>query len=109
MSLTQAEAVIDLINAKSAQSLRAAKSQMDGALYQKIQQIKEQLLTTAAHLAAWVDYPEDDIEELETAPLLAQLQEANQVGNRLLETFAAGKISRAGVETAIVGRPNVGK
>lgn len=109
MSLTQAEAVIDLINARSAQSLKAAKSQMDGALYHKIQAVKEQLLHTAAHLAAWVDYPEEDIEELETAPLLETLQQAETVTSRLLATFDTGKILREGIETAIVGRPNVGK
>lgn len=109
MSLTQAEAVIDLINARSEQSLKAAKSQMDGALYHKIEAVKQQLLHTAAHLAAWVDYPEEDIEELELSSLLQTLEQAKQVTGHLLETFDTGKILREGVETAIVGRPNVGK
>lgn len=109
MTLTQAEAVIDLIQAQSNQALRAAKSQLDGALYQRISALKEELLTIAGHLAVWVDYPEEDIEPLETEALLTQLEQAVLVVSQLLSTFDAGKILREGVQTAIVGRPNVGK
>lgn len=109
MSLTQAEAVMDLINSHNSQALKSAKAQMDGALYQKIEGIKANLLNIAGHLAAWVDYPEEDIEEVEQEHLLASLKQAETVMDELLRTFDTGKILREGVETAIVGKPNVGK
>ncbi len=109
MSLTQAEAVIDLIHARSAQASRVAKAQMDGALYQKIQVIKQSLLTTAAHLAVWADYPEEDLEAVEMTTLSAGLQAVKGQVETLLQSYDTGKLLSAGVQTAIVGRPNVGK
>lgn len=109
MTLTQAEAVMDIINSQSTQALRCAKSQMDGALYKKINGVKQILLEMAGHLAAWVDYPEDDIVEIEEEALLKSLEGARDVTQKLIETFDVGKIIRDGVETAIIGKPNVGK
>lgn len=100
---------MDLINSHNSQALKSAKAQMDGALYQKIEAIKANLLNIAGHLAAWVDYPEEDIEEVEQEHLLASLKQAEAVMNELLRTFDTGKILREGVETVIVGKPNVGK
>ena len=70
LSLTQAEAVADLIGASSEQSVRAARSAMDGALYRKIYGITEDLLGVSAHLAAYIDYPEEDVEEVTGPELL---------------------------------------
>lgn len=109
MSLTQAESIMDLINSQNDQALRSARAQMDGALYQKIQQVKDTLLTAAGHIAAWVDYPEEEIEELENSALLLTLTQAKETVDSLLAGFDTGRVLREGVETAIVGKPNVGK
>lgn len=109
MSLTQAESIMDLIGSKNEQALRSARAQMDGALFQKIQSVKNDLLTIAGHLAAWVDYPEEDIEEIEQENLVESLQNTLSVTEELLRSFDTGKILREGIETVIVGKPNVGK
>jgi len=109
MSLTQAEGVIDLIHSQSIQAARSARYQMDGALYHRIEGIKSSLLTIAAHLAAWADYPEEDLEEVESSDLLGDLRAVKRASEELLSTFDSGKILREGVETVLVGKPNVGK
>lgn len=109
LSLTQAEAVIDMINSQNKQALNAAKSQLDGALYQKIQGIQQDLLNIAGHLAAWVDYPEEDIPVVEEGNLRHSLEVANNAMAELLKTYDTGKIFKEGIETVIVGKPNVGK
>lgn len=109
MSLTQAEGVIDLIHSKSMQAARSAHSQMDGALYRRISGMKEALLAIAGHLSAWADYPEEDLEEVESSDLLGQLSALQRESKKLLATFDSGKLLREGVETVLVGKPNVGK
>lgn len=109
MNLTQAESIMDLIGSKNAQAMKSAKAQMDGALFRRIQNVKQNLIEIAAHLAAWVDYPEEDIELLEEDSLQTSLSGARQTVEQLLKTYDTGKILREGVETAIVGKPNVGK
>lgn len=109
MSLTQAEAIMDLINSHNNQALKSAKAQMDGALYKKIESIKNDLLNIAGHLSAWVDYPEEDIEVIEHENLKNSLENALDIINNLIKTFDTGKVFKEGVETAIVGKPNVGK
>lgn len=109
MSLTQAESIMDLIGSKNEQALRSARAQMDGALFKKIQSVKEDLLNIAGHLAAWVDFPEEDIEVIEEENLLGSLKNALSVTEELLRSFDTGKILREGIETVIVGKPNVGK
>lgn len=109
IDLTQAEAIIDIIEAKSEQSLSVAVKQLDGTLAQLIRTIREDLIALIAHLEVAIDYPEEDIEELtmdETAaklrPILAQI-------DNLLATANRGRLLRDGIVTAIVGRPNAGK
>ena len=109
LSLTQAESIMDLINSKNEQAMRSSRAQMDGALYQKIEAMKTTLLNTAGHLAAWVDYPEEEIEEIREETLLKTLQDCEKQMDRLLNTFDTGKMVREGIETAIVGKTNVGK
>ena len=109
LSLTQAEAVADLIAASSEQSVRAARSAMDGALYRRLHQITEALLAVSAHLAAYIDYPEEDVEELTPASLLARCRECLSCLNELLLGFDRGRLMREGADTVIVGKPNVGK
>ncbi|MEG0692527.1 MAG: tRNA uridine-5-carboxymethylaminomethyl(34) synthesis GTPase MnmE [Oscillospiraceae bacterium] len=109
LTLTQAEAVIDVINCKNAQALNAAKSQLDGALFRRIQQVKENLLKTAGHLAAWVDYPEEDIDIIDQEDMMKNLKFAEDTVIQLLNTFDTGKLIKEGIDTVIVGKPNVGK
>lgn len=109
LSLTQAESIMDLIQSKNEHALRSARAQMDGALYQKIESLKESLLTIAGHLAAWTDYPEEEIEEIENSHLESSLRECKQQVDQLIHTFDTGKMVREGIETAIVGKTNVGK
>lgn len=109
LTLTQAEAVIDVINSKNAQALNAAKAGLDGALYRRIQQVQQDLLKIAGHLAAWVDYPEEDIDSIDQGELQDSLALAKKTIAELLCTFDQGKLIKEGIDTVIVGKPNVGK
>lgn len=109
LSLTQAEAVADLISARSRDAVRAAKSQHDGALAKKIASVQTALLDIAGHLAAWADYPEEDIPELDPIGLSVSLRQQETALRELLHSFDTGKLVREGVDTVIAGRPNVGK
>lgn len=109
MSLTQAEAVMDMISSKNRQAMYSAKAELDGALYKRIDKSKRRLLELAGHLAAWVDYPEEDIEEIECENIKETLSDINSDIDALLKTFSKGKLIKEGIDTVIVGKPNVGK
>lgn len=109
MDLTQAEAVMDIIAAKSQAQSRSALSVHEGALSKKINLIKDELVNRAAHLCAWADYPEEDIEEVEFATLKNALSDSQKKLNSLLDDYDKGRVIREGIDTVIVGRPNVGK
>ncbi len=109
LSLTQAEAVMDMINAESRRAAGLAKSAMDGTLYRKIQEMKEQLLVLAGHLAAWTDYPEEDVEPVDKAAYLQTISSIKTALEQLIDGYRAGDYLRRGVAVAIVGSPNVGK
>ena len=109
LTLTQAEAVMDMISAKSASAGKAALAMRDGALYRKIRSVTEKLTELETHLAAWSDYPEEDVEELSDEHLKGVLEETNGVLKRLMDTYDAGKVIREGATTVIAGKPNVGK
>lgn len=109
MDLTQAESVMQLIGAQGRQAARAALAGREGALFRRIRKNRESLLHTAAHLSAWADYPEEDIPELDTAALAESLQSVRDDLAQLLDQFDAGSVLREGVDTVIIGRPNVGK
>lgn len=109
MNLTEAEAVIDLITAQSGQAVKAALSARDGVLSKKVASITKVLIEAAGHLAAWVDYPEEDIEEVTNARLLEDLQSVYIQLKVLLSSYDTGRIIKEGVDTAIIGKPNVGK
>lgn len=109
MSLTQAEAVMDIIRAKGEQAARAAVAAREGALARSLEQMKENLVNTAAWLAAWADFPEEEIPEVDPAALLERLAPVKAEINRLIAGFDSGRLMREGIETVIVGCPNVGK
>lgn len=109
ISLTQAEAVMEMINATSEQGVAAANAAMEGALYRKIRTVTESLTVLAGHIAAFTDYPEEDVPELKAAELNQTLTNAKAVLDKLIDGYAAGSVLRRGVSTAIVGSPNVGK
>lgn len=109
ISLTQAEAVMDLIGATSRQGMNAAAAVMEGALYKKIEGVRAALLALAGHIAAAADYPEEDVPALEDDALRASLGAARASLDGLIAGYDTGAVLRRGVETAIVGSPNVGK
>ncbi len=109
LTLTQAEAVMDMISAKSQGAGKAALAMRDGALYKKIRSVTERLTELETHIAAWSDYPEEDVEELSDEHLINELNETDFVLKRLMDTYDAGKIIREGATTVIAGKPNVGK
>ena len=109
MDLIEAESVMDIISARSRGANRAALSVKDGALSRRIEAIKAALLNKAAHLSAWADYPEEDIPEVEDSALSTALADAYQELSAVIKSYDNGRILRDGVDTAIIGKPNVGK
>ena len=109
MSLTAAESVMDLIGAQGEKAAKAALAARDGALQKKIDRIRQALVTVAAHLNGWADYPEEDLPAVENGELLHTLNEIKNELDYLLHHFDTGAAIRTGVETVILGKPNVGK
>lgn len=110
VDLTQAEAVMDIIRAKTDKSMTIAVKQLDGSLSQLINDTRQEILNTLAQVEVNIDYPEyDDVEEMTTALLREKTQEFQSLLENLLRTAKRGKILREGLSTAIIGRPNVGK
>lgn len=107
--LTGAESVMALIGANGRTAARAALAAREGAVFRRLSAVKESLLGVLAQLAAFVDYPDEDIPELRPEALHRTLCDAADILDRLLATFDAGRVLREGVATAIVGSPNVGK
>ena len=109
MDLTQAESVMDLIAADGKLAAQTALAARDGAVFRRLTAVKESLLSVAAQFGAYIDYPDEDIPDLTPAALSATVDEAAAAVRELLSTFDAGRVLREGVDTAIVGSPNVGK
>lgn len=109
IDLTEAEAVIDIISAKSKNAARAAVLAKDGALWRKIENVKNKLVNTAAHFSAWADYPEEDIEEVSENGLNSTINECLFDLNKLLDTYDLGQTVKEGIDTVIAGKPNTGK
>jgi len=109
IDLTQAEAVSQLIAAKGQQAAAAALAARDGALFKQIRGVTQTLLSLTAHLGAWADFPEEDIPEINTQNLNGGIADCIERLGALQDSYRYGKILQQGVQTAIVGKPNVGK
>lgn len=109
IDLTQAEAIIDIIEAKSEDALSVAVNQLDGTVSKLIRNIREELITMIAHLEVTIDYPEEDIEEISSQQVDEALTPILEKMKQLLDTAQSGKMIRDGVMATIVGRPNAGK
>jgi len=109
MDLMQAEAVCDLIRARSDASLEAAIRQLQGSLSKKIGRLKEGLMKIVAHFEASLDFPDERLEVYSHAEFLREIDGARKEVQGLLKSFQRGQILREGILTVIVGRPNVGK
>ena len=109
MDLTEAEAVVDLIDAETAEAARNAATQVDGTLRRLTEDAYDKLLDIASRFYAVVDYPDEDIEDASPAEVEATLSAVEATLFDLLSTYDRGKIIKSGVATAIVGAPNAGK
>jgi tRNA modification GTPase len=109
MDLTQAEAVMDLIRAQTELALRAANEQLAGHLGRELAKLQDQLLTTLAHIEAYIDFPDEGISPETGKMLFDRLEETGISLSRLVATADQGRILRHGLRTVIYGEPNVGK
>lgn len=109
MDLTQAEAVIDLIEADTADAAANAAGQVGGVLQKKLAPIYDELTNLCSHFHAVLDYPDEDIEDFGLQNYASTLRSAAKELYALLKTYGQGRILRQGIAAAIVGRPNVGK
>jgi len=110
IDLSQAEAVMDIIQSKTDEAMNVALNQLDGKLSKLIKELRQQLIETIAHVEVNIDYPEyDDVEEMSHQMMEDRTAHVLNKIERLLQVANQGKILREGIKTAIIGRPNVGK
>lgn len=109
MDLSQAEAVINLINAKTRTESRIAAKNIEGDLSKKIRELREELVELMAHIEVSVDYPEYDYEEVEPESIIGLLDKKISEIKHIVDTYDHGKYIKNGVNVAILGKPNVGK
>jgi tRNA modification GTPase len=109
MDLTQAEAVMDLINARGEAAARAAAGQLEGRLGRVVERLREEMLTAVAHLEAFIDFPEEGIDPESGQALLKRVDDLSAAVTRLLSTADEGRMLREGVRLVIHGAPNAGK
>ncbi len=109
LSLTQAEGVADIISAQGEATLRSANLMREGSLYKTARSVADKLVSLLGSLSAWTDYPDEDIPETDNVSLSRTLSECEATLEKLLSDYDTGRILRDGIDTAIVGKPNVGK
>ncbi|WP_027700835.1 tRNA uridine-5-carboxymethylaminomethyl(34) synthesis GTPase MnmE [Metaclostridioides mangenotii] len=109
IDLSQAEAVIDVINAKTSKSHEVAQEQLEGALSLKIRSLRDKVTELLGHVTVAIDYPEEDIEFITYNTLKEKTEELEKEIKKLFDSSESGKIFREGLKTVIIGKPNVGK
>ncbi len=109
LDLTQAEAVLDTIQATTSRSLQAAQSLLRGSLSKEIDAFRERLIRVLAHVEAGMDFAEEDITFIQAAEVQQALMDTQRAVERLIASYEEGRIIREGIKVAIIGRPNVGK
>ena len=109
IDLTQAEAIMDIIRARTPPALRAAALQLSGRLGNEILNLRDAVLEIVAHLEAWIDFPEEGIDPASGRVLVSKINTALERTKNLLSTADEGRVLREGIRVAIVGLPNAGK
>lgn len=109
IDLSQAEAVIDVIKAKTDIAHEVAQNQLEGSLSKRIRELRDKVTEILAHVEVAIDYPEEDIEHITYQTLKEKTDELKKEIKKLYDTAESGKILREGLKTVIVGKPNVGK
>ena len=109
LDLSQAEAVIDVIKAKTDKSFDVALSQLEGGLSARVAEIRKELLDLLVDITVNIDYPDEDIEEITYDKLEKNISQIGEMIEKLLSTASSGRMIREGIRVAIVGKPNVGK
>ena len=109
MDLSQAEAVMDVIHARSERALAAANQQLRGALGRHVQELVDGLLGVLSHVEAYIDFPEEDLPAEDRQRLVAEIERLLAGSERLLATHHYGAQLRQGIKTVIIGEPNAGK
>ncbi len=109
LDLAQAEAVIDIVRARSPRGLYVAARQLEGVLSERVRAVREKLLHAVAHIQVMIDYPDEGVDELGSDELMEELTSAQGALEQLIKGARVGKVYRDGIRLAIVGRPNVGK
>lgn len=109
MDLSKAEAIIDVINAKTSAQAKLATNQLEGGLYNSVEAIRDKLVTLLAEIEVSIDYPEYDYEEISNDNLYGRIEEINKKIEKLIKTYDDGKYIKDGINLAIVGNTNVGK
>lgn len=109
LDITQAEAIMDIVNAKTEISLMAAANSLQGSISQKIKEIRRAITLIMAYLEADIDFPEEDIEKMSAQELESRIASIKTDLQDLLKTYQTGRIIREGLKTALIGKPNVGK
>lgn len=109
IDLSQAEAVIDVINAKNEISQRNAVSQLGGTLSREIKSVRDELVHLCARMQVLIDYPDEDLEDISEKDIRDICKNCAEKIDKLMDTTNSGRIVRDGIRTAIVGKPNVGK
>ena len=109
LDLTQAEAVLDTIQATTSRSLQAAQSLLRGSLSKEVDALRERLIRVLAHVEAGMDFAEEDITFIQAAEVQQALMDTQRAVEQLIASYEEGRLIREGIKVAIIGRPNVGK